>query len=175
MLRGAIEGQASRCHSESAEPRGRKRGRERWSAMRNPPSSWGESGAGISSSLASLSPQGRLFAALYPSHPHATPGRRRLWMTAHAYGLPSHSNARGARPYEETSHRTTNPFRITRCTVRSAASRIHSRALRSVESIVSIRSISSSGDSMTCRSPSSKMIRIGNSGARPATPGHYQL
>src|SRR5688572_33396900 len=28
-----------RCHSESAEPRGWRRGCERWSAMRNPPSS----------------------------------------------------------------------------------------------------------------------------------------
>src|SRR5688572_12283320 len=63
-----------RCHSESAEPRGWRKGRERWSAMRNPPFSWVRLVRGIPSSLASLSPQGRLFAALCPSHPHPTHG-----------------------------------------------------------------------------------------------------
>ena len=70
-----------RCHSESAEPRGWRRGRERWSAMRNPPSSSSLSAASRESRggflrLALLA-QDRLFAALCPSRhpaaPEATP------------------------------------------------------------------------------------------------------
>ena len=68
MARGRVCAEStrgrSRCHSESAEPRVWWRGRERWSAMRNPPSS----------SAAGMGSRGGSFAVLCPSRHPATPG-----------------------------------------------------------------------------------------------------
>ena len=68
-----------RCHCESAEPRVWRRGRERWSAMRNPrlhlrvtAPAWGVAG----------DPSPRCAPTTQPP-----PGLRRLWMTVQNFAL----------------------------------------------------------------------------------------